>query len=123
EPTSMQAIVGHKSIQVFRCRIEGRAMHSSLTAQGCNAIEYAAKVICYIRKLADDYRLIGPFEKSFDVPYTTITTNMIHGGMANNIIPPTCEFFFEFRHLPQVKPQDILANIQQYVWEYVLSEM
>jgi acetylornithine deacetylase len=123
EPTDMQAIVGHKGIQVFRCRIEGYATHSSLTTQGCNAIEYAAKLICYIREMANGYKEHGPFENTFDIPFTTVSTNMINGGTANNIVPANCEFFFEFRHLPQIKPQTIIANIQGYVQQTLLPEM
>ena len=123
EPTDMRAVVGHKGIQLFRCRIHGHATHSSLTHQGCNAIEYAAKLICHIRKIADEYRQNGPFENTFDIPYTTVTTNMINGGIANNIVPANCEFFFEFRHLPQIKPQQIIAKIQDYVKQQLLPEM
>lgn len=39
EPTSMQPVIGHKGIQCYRCQIHGVAAHSSLTPQGCNAID------------------------------------------------------------------------------------
>ena len=38
EPTSMKPVVAHKGINVYRCRVHGRAAHSSLTPQGCNAL-------------------------------------------------------------------------------------
>lgn len=69
EPTDMHPIVAHKGIQVFRCRVHGAAAHSSLTHRGCNAIEYAAKIINYLRDLADLMRLAGPFDQHFDVPF------------------------------------------------------
>lgn len=123
EPTDMHAVVGHKGIQLFRCRIHGHATHSSLTPQGCNAIEYAAKLICHIREMANEYRHHGPFENTFDIPFTTVSTNMINGGTANNIVPANCEFVFEFRHLPQVKPQTIISKIEDYVQQKLLPEM
>ncbi|MDA4231819.1 peptidase dimerization domain-containing protein, partial [Escherichia coli] len=51
EPTSMRPIVAHKGINAYRCRVHGRAAHSSLTPQGVNAIEYAARIICFVRDL------------------------------------------------------------------------
>src|SRR6185312_14886645 len=115
EPTDMHPVIAHKGIQVFRCNVHGQAAHSSLTTQGCNAIEYAARLICYIRSLADEFKHSGPFDQHFDVPFTSVTTNMIHGGTAHNIIPAHCEFIFEFRHLAHVKPQTIIDKIQSYV--------
>lgn len=123
EPTNMRPVVAHKGIQGFHCRVHGRAAHSSLTPQGCNAIEYAARLICFIRDLADQMRVQGPFDQCFDVPYTSISTNMIQGGIANNIIPELCEFAFEFRHLPQVKPQLIRDKINAYAQQELLPKM
>lgn len=123
EPTSMQIVVAHKGIQGFRCRVHGHAMHSSLTPKACNAIEYAAKLITYIRSLADEMRQTGPFDQHFDVPFTTISTNMIHGGIAHNTVPVLCEFDFEFRHLPEVKPQTIIDKIKAYAEKEVLPKM
>lgn len=123
EPSDMRPVIAHKGIQGFRCRVHGRAAHSSLTPQGCNAIEHAARLICYIRDLADQMSKEGPFDKDFDVPYTSISTNMIHGGIAHNIIPESCEFAFEFRHLPQVKPSSIRDKIDEYAQKELLPNM
>ncbi|RDI45172.1 acetylornithine deacetylase [Aquicella lusitana] len=123
EPTEMKPVVAHKGIQGFRCRLNGRAAHSSLTPQGCNAIEHAARLICHIRDLADEMRRKGPFDSHFDVPFTSISTNMIHGGNAHNTIPALCEFIFEFRHLPHVKPQQIREQIEIYIQNELLPKM
>lgn len=123
EPTEMRPVVAHKGIQCFRCRVRGHAAHSSLTPQGCNAIEYAAELICHIRSIADDLRKTGPFDEHFDVPFTSVSTNMINGGIAHNIIPAHCEFFFEFRHLPKIKPSEIIDRINAYVHDDLLPRM
>ncbi|OWT77518.1 acetylornithine deacetylase [Achromobacter sp. HZ28] len=123
EPTGMQVVVAHKGINVFHCRVHGRAAHSSLTPQGCNAIEHAARLICHIRDLADAYRAKGPYDKFYDVPFSTLTTNQIRGGIAVNTIPDACEFTYEFRNLPGMSPGDIQADIQRYVSETLLPRM
>lgn len=123
EPTDMHPVVAHKGIQAFRCEVHGRAAHSSLTTKGCNAIEYAAELICYIRHLADELRQSGPFDHHFDIPFTTVSVNSIHGGMAANIIPERCEFIFEFRNLPAMKPSVIINKINDYVQNELLPKM
>ncbi len=122
EPTGMQVVVAHKGINLFTCRVSGRAAHSSLTPQGCNAIEYAARLICHIRDLADSYKN-GPCDNLYDVPYTTMTTNRIHGGIAVNTIAEACEFQYEFRNLPGMSAHSIQAKVEAYVRDVLLPRM
>lgn len=123
EPTSMQVVVAHKGINLFRCRVHGKAAHSSLTPRGSNAIEYAARLICHIRDIADHYREKGPYDEFFDVPFTTMTTNQIQGGIAVNTIPEFCEFAYEFRNLPGMSVQGIQAQVDAYVQGELLPRM
>jgi acetylornithine deacetylase len=123
EPTEMKLVVGHKGIHLFRCRIQGRAAHSSLTPQGCNAIEYAAQLICRIREFADQTKQYGPYDECYDVPFSSFSTNMIQGGNAFNTIPASCEFYFEFRNLPSDHPDQILKQIKSYVDDNLLPRM
>lgn len=121
EPTNMQRVVAHKGIQVFCCRVHGVAMHSSLTNKGCNAIEHAADLITEIRRLG--VTLQAEQDSHFDVPFTTITTNLIQGGIATNIIPSFCEMKFEFRNLPSLKPSQLVDQIKSYIDQSVLPKM
>lgn len=123
EPTGMQVVVAHKGINLFSCRVHGRAAHSSLTPRGCNAIEYAARLICRIRDIADHYKANGPYDELYDVPFTTMTTNLIKGGIAVNTIPDLCEFSYEFRNLPGMSPESIQAQVEQYVRDDLLPRM
>lgn len=123
EPTSMKPVVAHKGLNLYRCRVHGKAAHSSLTPQACNAIEYAARLICHIRDLAEAWCAEGPFDEHYDVPYSTITTNQITGGIAVNTIPESCEFSYEFRNLPLQPWQDIQAGIERYVNDDLLPRM
>lgn len=123
EPTNMQVVVAHKGINVFTCRVHGKAGHSSLTPQGCNAIEYAARLICAIRDIADSFKANGPYDQTFDVPFTTMTTNQIRGGIAVNTIPDLCEFSYEFRNLPGMSPHDIQARVESYIRDALVPAM
>ncbi|ODV43040.1 acetylornithine deacetylase [Cupriavidus sp. UYMMa02A] len=123
EPTSMRVIVAHKGINAYRCCIRGHAAHSSLTPRGVNAIEYAARLICFIRDIADEFKANGPYDQAFDVPYTTAQTGTIQGGIALNTIPALCEFVFEFRNLPGVDPEALFARIESYANDVLLPKM
>lgn len=117
EPTEMHPAIAHKGINAFHCKVHGNAKHSSMTNEGCNAIEYAAQLITKIRQYADQLRTKGQQDKGFTIPFTSMTVNQIQGGTAVNIIPNLCEFAFEFRNLPSVQPQEIIAKIQNYIAE------
>lgn len=123
EPTGMQVVVAHKGINLFRCKVHGKAAHSSLTPSGCNAIEYAARLICHIRDLADAMKAEGPYDQFYDVPFSTMTTNQIQGGIAVNTIPELCQFSYEFRNLPGVNPSEIQEKIESYVRTELLPKM
>ena len=123
EPTGMRPVVAHKGINVYDCHLRGFATHSSLTPQGMNAIEYAARLICFIRDLADELRTQGPFDELYDVPFSTAQTSTIQGGNAINTVPADCSFVFEFRNLPMLDPQVVLARIEQYAFDSLLPKM
>ena len=123
EPTSMRPIIAHKGINAYQCCVRGFAAHSSLTPKGLNAIEYAARLICFIRDMADQFREQGPFDQLYDVPFTTAQTSTIKGGNAINTVPAECSFEFEFRNLPTLDPEPIFARIDQYARETLLPKM
>jgi acetylornithine deacetylase len=123
EPTSMRPIVAHKGINAYQCCVRGHAAHSSLTPRGLNAIEYAARLICYIRDMADEFRAQGPFDELYDVPFTTAQASTIEGGNAINTVPAECRFVFEFRNLPALDPDAIFARIERYARETLLPKM
>ncbi|MEA3085854.1 MAG: acetylornithine deacetylase [Paraburkholderia sp.] len=114
EPTSMRPVIAHKGLNHYRCCVVGRSVHSSLTPSGVNAIEYAARIICFIRDMADEFRRTGPFDKDFDVPYTTAQTGLVRGGVALNTVPNECQFDFELRDLPGTDVRHLVRLIETY---------
>lgn len=117
EPTNMAMVVAHKGIAVYRCRVHGKSAHSSLTAQGVNAISYASRLIGYVDNLAEEISHRDDNDSLFDVPYSTLSVGTVHGGTATNIVPNLCEFTFDYRNLPHMTQDDILVPIQAKVAE------
>ena len=114
EPTMMQPIIAHKGTHRFRCCITGREAHSSYTTQGVNSIEYAARIIVYIRQMADRLAQLETRDYSFTVPFTTLQTGTIKGGLASNIVPRDCEFQFEARTMPGASSDRLYQEIQDF---------
>ena len=117
EPTNMTMVVAHKGIAVYRCRVHGKSAHSSLTMQGVNAISYASRLVGFVDSLAEQLSVRDDSDASFDVPYSTLSVGTIQGGTATNIVPNLCEFTFDYRNLPHMTQDDILAPIQAKVAE------
>ena len=122
EPTSMQPIIAHKGMNRFRCTVRGREAHSSYVTHGVNAIEYAARLVVLIRQLADRLAQSEQRDYGFTVPYTTMSTGLIRGGIASNVIPKQCEFVFDLRTLPGASPEAIHEEIRGYA-ETLTREM
>ncbi len=114
EPTSMQPIIAHKGTDRFRCCITGREAHSSYTNLGVNAIEYAARIIAYIRHMADRFAQLETRNYGFTVPYTTMQTGLIRGGLASNIVPKECIFEFEARTMPGSDAAKLYQEVQDF---------
>ena len=117
EPTSMQVIRGHKSINLGKVTFRGKAAHSSLTPEGVNAIDYAAKFVVFLRGIADQWRAEGPFDEAYPIPHSTLSTNIIHGGIAGNTVPDRCVVEFEFRGLAELDAPATMQRIEAYARE------
>lgn len=123
EPTGLQAIVGHKGRRTLTCCVRGKSAHSSIPANGVNAIEYAARIISHLRGMAQSYRRNEQRHYGYDVPYSTILTTTIRGGLSPNTVPEECAFDFEMRHLPGTDPEGMEAEIRAFAQTQVRRRM
>ena len=114
EPTRMRLANGHKGKAGYVCTVTGLASHSALNHLGVNAIEIAARIIAELRRLNDEFRLAGPLQGEFQPPHCTVSTGVIAGGSALNIVPDRCRFEFEFRPLPGQDPDELFARIRDW---------
>ncbi len=114
EPTSMRMIRAHKSINVAEVTVRGVGAHSSLTPEGVNAVEYAARVVQFHRDRSDRWRTEGPFDDAYPVPYTTGSVNRIAGGTAVNIVPEQCVVTLEWRSLGQLDDAAEIAALEEF---------
>jgi len=122
EPTEMRPVIGHKSGRSYKVRVRGREAHSSLAPQAVNAIDHAAELIVFLRSIADEMKG-AESDTLYDVPHATLSTGMIHGGSAINIVPRDCEFVFEFRCLHGEQSDRVKRTIDEHVAARILPRM
>jgi acetylornithine deacetylase len=108
EPTSMQAVSGHKGIATFRVTVTGKEAHSSLTHLGVSAVMAATRLMAILVELAD--RLDGEADPAspFLPKGPTLTIGQVNGGTAVNILARECVFLFDLRAPPGVEARAAL---------------
>jgi acetylornithine deacetylase len=109
EPTSMEAVRGHKGIAVFRVTITGREAHSSLTHLGVSANMAAARLMGRLEALADALERAADPLSPFTPKHATLTVGQVNGGTAANILAGRCTFVFDLRSPPTADPLSVLA--------------
>ncbi|PJJ43742.1 acetylornithine deacetylase [Glutamicibacter mysorens] len=112
EPSSMRAIRGHKSMNVFRAEFNGVAAHSSLPSEGVNAISYALRFAKFVEEVSAELRSDGPRDQSFIEPTTTMNVNKFDGGIAVNTIPSQAVVHFEYRSLAVVDREALTGRFR-----------
>jgi acetylornithine deacetylase len=118
EPTDMVPALAHKGVHRWRCRVHGKAAHSSLTPTSVNAVQAAARLVAGIADLADELRDTEPRYEGFDVPYSTAAVCRFEGGIADNVVPELARVHYEFRDLPGLPPgrdaEAMQARVEQH---------
>jgi acetylornithine deacetylase len=114
EPSGMRAIRAHKGKAAARIEIRGRSGHSSRPDLGLNAIHAMTGVLAEVVRSAE-VLAAGPFDASFEPPYSSLQIGVIRGGQAVNIIPDLCIADIEARAIAGVPPARLLAPLQAAV--------
>lgn len=123
EPTDMKMVIGHKGKAAFRVEFTGSSCHSAYISNGVNAVEYAAELVSFIRKMNQTMQDRNMLDNGYSVPHSTFHVGNINGGTALNIVPKQCVFEFEVRNLPQDKLDELAHEIKHYATEVLLPDM
>jgi acetylornithine deacetylase len=110
EPTSMEAVSGHKGVCSFRVKITGHEAHSSLTHLGVSANMAAIRLLARLHQLAERLARDADPASPFLPKGPTLTVGVINGGTALNILARSCTFGFDLRTPPGVDPLALLAE-------------
>ncbi len=123
EPTEMTVVNAHKGCCAIRTTVTGLEAHSSATDAGVNAVMYAAELIGFVGRLAEEMKTRPAADGRFKPPYTTVHVGTVAGGTALNIIPKECSFVWEYRALPGVDGGEIVDRFAAFAEAEVLPRM
>lgn len=122
EPTEMSVVNAHKGCYSYITNVEGLEAHSSQTQLGVNSVFYAAELVNYLQNLGEELKESNLNER-FTPPYTTVHVGVMHGGTAQNIIPKTTTFSWEFRVVPGHDPDELKTRFDLFAEKNVLPRM
>lgn len=118
EPTMMDVVTAHKSMNSFEADFYGIAAHSSLLPRGLNANRYAAEFTTWFHdEIIDRGIADGPNDPAFLVPHITGGVNRFDGGNAINTVGAHAHLLFEYRALPSDDAIAIARRIQAKIAE------
>ncbi len=112
EPTLLKIGIGHKGKLAFKVACHGVASHSALAPNALNAIYMAADFMNQLRQMQDEIANGNYQDAYYDIPYTTLHTGLINGGVQLNIVPNYCELIAEIRNIGTHNAQELFAQIQ-----------
>ena len=122
EPTNMTVVNAHKGGSRFMTEVTGKDAHSSKPQLGVGAIRIAGELIAELGRI-EDRKKAEHWDPRFDPPYASITVSGIEGGIAHNIIPPSCSFRWGVRTLPGMDATGIADELQAYAERELLPAM
>lgn len=119
EPTRLQVHYGHRGYTSYFVRTQGKPCHASVPSNGENAIYKMAKVIGILEEYADrlaeyDDPLLGRI---------SLSVGMIRGGVALNVVPPSCEIEVEIRPYPHMDASQLQKEMQEMLGDLATVEV
>jgi acetylornithine deacetylase len=122
EPTSMKIVEAHKGIVTLTTRVIGHSVHSSQMHKGVSATMVAAQLITWLEQrmheLAQDKS-----PSVFEPPFTTIHCGVVHGGIAANVVAPSCDFVTDIRTIEGIDPTTIELEYRHHVETRVVPRL
>ena len=109
EPTSMEAVNGHKGIATFHVAVTGREVHSSQPHLGVSAVMEAVKLMASLCALSERLMAEADPTSPFTPKGPTLTIGTVQGGTAHNIIARECHFVFDLRSPGPRTPSELIA--------------
>lgn len=108
EPTMCAPVHGHKGGLGLEVTVHGHAAHSSKPHLGKNAVTAAARIATAIDQEHERLTAAGG-----DTPVGpgTVSVNEFNGGVARNIVPPSCELYVGYRSAPGEDPDEIYERL------------
>ena len=108
EPTSLDVMTAHKGVFRTNITVHGKAVHASEPWNGRNAVVEMQDVVAEIESLS------GRIAERVDplLGRASLAITLIAGGIARNVIPPSCTISIDRRFLPAEKADEVREEIR-----------
>jgi acetylornithine deacetylase len=123
EPTSMRIIEGHKGCYEYSTHFTGLAGHASAPDRGVNAVEYAVRYVARLLDLGEALKARAPATSLFEPPWTTVSTGVLTGGNARNVIAAEARVDWEMRPVQPGDADFVKEALRRYCDETLLPAM
>ncbi|MEI2807152.1 MAG: acetylornithine deacetylase [Albidovulum sp.] len=123
EPTSMRIIEGHKGCYEYSTHFTGLAGHASAPDQGVNAVEYAVRYVARLLEVGETLKTRAPAASPFDPRWTTVSTGVLTGGNARNVIAAEARVDWEMRPVQPGDADFVKEALRRYCDETLLPAM
>ncbi|MEM1658899.1 MAG: ArgE/DapE family deacylase [Candidatus Jordarchaeales archaeon] len=112
--------VGFAGSVHFKVKVKGKSAHTGMWWTAVNAIENALPILEEVVKLKE--KLVARRSEVPTVPtpfgdrlVPTISVNMVHGGVKENIIPGECTFSVDRRYIPEEDEEEVVSEFLRIV--------
>jgi len=113
EPTYLVPFIAHKGVSRRKVSVRGRSVHSSIPAEGRNAIYPLARLALFIEDL--NRRLASKIDPILGSP--VVSANVIRGGVKDNVIPDYCELHMDRRRVMGEDSSQFDREIEEWARE------
>jgi acetylornithine deacetylase len=110
EPTKLEIVRAHKGAWRTRITTHGKAVHSSNPKAGVNAIVVMCEII---RVLETDFAPALARIPHELLGSPTLSVGTIQGGKAANVVPDQCTIEVDWRLVPGMVTDDLLADLRK----------
>jgi acetylornithine deacetylase/succinyl-diaminopimelate desuccinylase len=111
EPTSLATVSAHKGVLRPRIRVTGKSAHSGMPDLGENAIVAAGHLISlFVEEDARLRRIKHPL-----CGKASLTVTRIDGGVADNVVPASCDLVIDRRVLPGETREQVEAEVREII--------
>ncbi len=108
EPSGMRLRISQMGLRWLTLRVTGKMAHAGRAHLGTNANHVMAQIIGELEVVFDGL----PFDDEI-LGRPRFTCGVIRGGVATNVVPPSCEAELDLRIVPPLVPEDAVAIVER----------
>jgi acetylornithine deacetylase/succinyl-diaminopimelate desuccinylase family protein len=116
EPTGLRLRIAQVGLRWLELRVHGRMAHAGRAHLGVDAIHVAARIVDRLKQRVTAL----PYEDEL-LGRPLFTCGRIEGGVATNVVPPSCTVELDLRLVPPLTAEDVVMLVEAVVDETLVE--